>query len=757
MADIAIFRINYKSDFILTLHSDAGWATPFCIKFWTGAPSQAYYAGWDGTTYTNCAADSEDPTKLTVQFDDHHLPIGDLKFQIGYHFTVADFPTSIEDEVINQAAVIIEVDDTPTQVMLDFNGETAPEIEFNLPAYAAEAARQKAEEERERVFAEKVAEMDSIMQSADVATKEAEQSATRADAAAERTNTAITETEEATRNAKADYIGEDSYVYHWSIAKQRYVKTDIYVRGKDGKSAYEQAQEGGYEGTEDDFLEMLDKCAEYGGVLIGVDNIKTFEELNVQNIPAGTFCMYQGKLYRFTIEHEANTEWNPAQVYETNLFKEIDNMIRSDYEEVVITLQTEDGVPLAGVEVVVKVEGEDSGRNLITDNEGKCSTQVGKGLEYTVECANVPNYYPVDTVVRRASLPVRYINFTYVEDDTLTRETVKITLSYADGTLPKATWVRAYYDGENHQLAVVDNVAETSIKIGTQYTISFEDIDGYKTPATQTFTASLHGTRNINVRYNAPVDGVRWLMKNGAERELNDVTNQERLNGDIFGLIVQTSDLMAAGCSFVIPLAFLLTQSATGTGQWLSSNVTVPHLNYFGSQAAALADFDGQANCLAIKQFIAEEAEQGRNYSSSMVDNCMNRVGGAGAFKDTENYEVGDYVVYRNKLHVFTVAHSAGAWVDGETNEMYGYIMPDGVVRRCFSPAYAQIYAFRLLRDRVNGFTTDVFGIGCCAIASGGWWTSTQYNAGNGVSMYNGGFNLSIKNGNYTLLPVLAY
>lgn len=167
MADIAIFRINYKSDFILTLQSDAGWATPFCIKFWTGIPSLAYFAGWDGTTYTHCVVDSEDPTKLVVQFDNHHLPIGDLKFQIGYHFTVADFPTTVEDEVINQAAVIIDNDGTSMQVMLDFSGETAPEIMFALPAYAAEQARQEAEAERERVFAEKIQEVDAAIDGAE--------------------------------------------------------------------------------------------------------------------------------------------------------------------------------------------------------------------------------------------------------------------------------------------------------------------------------------------------------------------------------------------------------------------------------------------------------------------------------------------------------------------------------------------------------------------------------------------------------------
>ena len=163
MANIAIFRINYKSDFILTLESDAGWMTPFCIKFWTSAPSQAYFGGFDGTTYTHCAPVDVEPTKLRVQFDDHHLPIGDLKFQIAYHFTIADFPTSVEDEVINRASVIIEVDDAPAQVMLDFTGETAPEIQFALPAYANEAQRianeqQRIANEQQRIEAEQTRE-----------------------------------------------------------------------------------------------------------------------------------------------------------------------------------------------------------------------------------------------------------------------------------------------------------------------------------------------------------------------------------------------------------------------------------------------------------------------------------------------------------------------------------------------------------------------------------------------------------------------
>ena len=152
--DAKIFRINYKSDFILTMNSDAGWAIPFCIKFWTSVPSRAYFVGFDGTTYTHCAYDPSEPTKLVVQFDDHHLPVGDLNYQIAYHFTVADFPNDTEDEVLNQASVITEIDGEQYQVMLDFSGETAPEIEFSLPAYANEAQRIANEEQRVREFAQ---------------------------------------------------------------------------------------------------------------------------------------------------------------------------------------------------------------------------------------------------------------------------------------------------------------------------------------------------------------------------------------------------------------------------------------------------------------------------------------------------------------------------------------------------------------------------------------------------------------------------
>ena len=212
-----IFRINYKSDFILTMNSDAGWAIPFCIKFWTSVPSRAYFVGFDGTTYTHCSYDPSEPTKLVVQFDDHHLPIGDLNYQIAYHFTVSDFPNDTEDEVINPAAITTEIDGETYHVMLDFTGETAPEIEFSLPAYANEQQRisneqqrisneqQRISNEQQRVSqeAERVSEYAELKQDAIEATQDA-------NAAAMSANNAATNATNAAASANQAAIGAEN-------------------------------------------------------------------------------------------------------------------------------------------------------------------------------------------------------------------------------------------------------------------------------------------------------------------------------------------------------------------------------------------------------------------------------------------------------------------------------------------------------------------------------------------------------------------
>lgn len=44
------------------------------------------------------------------------------------------------------------------------------------------------------------------------------------------------------QNAKADYVGEDNYVYRWNAVAGRYQRTDLYVKGEPGTTDYSQLE-----------------------------------------------------------------------------------------------------------------------------------------------------------------------------------------------------------------------------------------------------------------------------------------------------------------------------------------------------------------------------------------------------------------------------------------------------------------------------------------------------------------------------------
>ena len=53
---------------------------------------------------------------------------------------------------------------------------------------------------------------------------------------------ALTDTQAALVNARADYIGDDNYVYHWDASQGKYVKTNHYTKGDPGTTDYNQLQ-----------------------------------------------------------------------------------------------------------------------------------------------------------------------------------------------------------------------------------------------------------------------------------------------------------------------------------------------------------------------------------------------------------------------------------------------------------------------------------------------------------------------------------
>lgn len=62
---------------------------------------------------------------------------------------------------------------------------------------------------------------------------------------------------------KSSYIGDNGTVYVWSEESGKYVPLKA-IRGEDGKSAYDLAKEGGYTGTEEEFIALLNGLASSG-------------------------------------------------------------------------------------------------------------------------------------------------------------------------------------------------------------------------------------------------------------------------------------------------------------------------------------------------------------------------------------------------------------------------------------------------------------------------------------------------------------
>lgn len=491
----------------------------------------------------------------------------------------------------------------------------------------------------------------------------------------------------------------------------------------------------------------------------------------------------------------ASQIWDETQQKFQN---EINQIKFEDYERAIIELKTETEEVLPNVEVVVTVEGEGIGRKLTTDEQGRCETNVGKGLEYIVEASTVEGYTEPAKVVRRASLPTRYIEIVY--SASLDVEHVIVEVDYADSSLGTATEIYVEIDGEEFTIPLEDNQATFDVDFGKTYKISFQSVDGYTTPHTRTYRAMHATTKLVIARYMKPVDDVRWLMADGTLRELNNVTDAERLEGNIYGCVVGNSELVTNQKCYIIPTQYLLSGQYPYSGNYLSQNIQIPAIGYYDTHAKAILDIDGEYNCVKIREFISEKASQGVNISSSVAQTTYNTYGGYEEFNPNGDYYAGRNIAHEGSIYQFTSrhnktewtgedvqilyagfdssrsymvgetvfkdgflwtfksAHNAGdAWNTSEVNRTNGWIMPDGTLKHAFTPAYGQLYAYRNIRNDLNTVTQSIFSAQCLPISGANIWTSTQCSAQNGVNLINGGIKGSTKSGSYTLLPVLAY
>ena len=99
---------------------------------------------------------------------------------------------------------------------------------------AAEDARKDAEAQRETAFTTAKAACETAASNATIAADKANTATANTNIAASNANTAASNANTAAANAKADYIGDDNYVYKWNSTKQTYEKSSVYAKGGQG-------------------------------------------------------------------------------------------------------------------------------------------------------------------------------------------------------------------------------------------------------------------------------------------------------------------------------------------------------------------------------------------------------------------------------------------------------------------------------------------------------------------------------------------
>ena len=139
---------------------------------------------------------------------------------------VADTNKALEN-VTEMEATVNEAESKRAQS--EQNRETAEAERVSAEKARAAAETERAASETGRANAETQRESDfSAAKSA------CETAASNATIAADKANTATANANTAASNAKADYIGDDNYVYKWNSTKQTYEKSSVYAKGGQG-------------------------------------------------------------------------------------------------------------------------------------------------------------------------------------------------------------------------------------------------------------------------------------------------------------------------------------------------------------------------------------------------------------------------------------------------------------------------------------------------------------------------------------------
>lgn len=295
-------------------------------------------------------------------------------------------------------------------------------------------------------------------------------------------------------------------------------------------------------------------------------------------------------------------------------------------ETVHVSISTEvSGVSVEGL--VINVYYNDSSQvsdTVTTDANGSGTLVVPRDYKYKMVFPSIQGCKDVVPVVHYASLVERSVEVEY-EAESVASERVRVKVykrsAAADAVFASAE-VDVTVDGTTTSYTTDSSgVAELYVPVGSSYTVSCPAVEGWRTPASQTYTAS-KSVRGITMKYLYVTSALLIVDADGTEWIPDDfyaaVEAGTKENSDAKMVEFVTDALVDANGVFAFDIDMFATDGFPANKTWAGSNVQFNSIPLNGNASNQPYYYDG----LTASKLIQAEGDE-RNISTNFVDACL--------------------------------------------------------------------------------------------------------------------------------------
>lgn len=467
----------------------------------------------------------------------------------------------------------------------------------------------------------------------------------------------------------------------------------------------------------------VDALFDYIEQNLGLTSIPVFSEEKSYKAP--DLVKYNGLLYQFITTKEAGP-WDATKAQQTSVFAQLTTLRMGDDEQVQVTISSADGLlNVEGLDVLC--EYDDIKETRQTDTHGIALFTIPKGKVYKLSISQQAGYYPVSAQTYKALVDNRYVEFRFSKElSGVEHVSVTPLVSTADGSGVYTPFIgkeiKVYVEGEDVKSVIVgeNGWALFDVTIGKEYRVEFPHIDSYATPADLKFTAELAHRVIIP----------QWALYIGDDDVLIACDDGVEYTYDAYQALETKPDMLAihicpailtkadsgiegvSGCDFYLPFANEWIYKRFCSQEILFNSLPEISSSTSGDSNDAHFYYKGLYN---TQQILAEAP--GKNVTTAACSYCASKT-----------------LTIKKKGMSGEVA----------TKTLQGFL-----------GEFGQLFAIKTAQSAINAIRV-LKGLSAMDIASGHWWSCTQFNPSGMWCMVNGSIDWYQKNREKTALPLYA-